>query len=66
MTGVVRTFNQRGFGFIETDKFPSGLYFHISAVLGRPHDVPEDAAVTFELGENSRGPCAVSIELQEG
>ncbi|MGD0756503.1 MAG: cold shock domain-containing protein [Bacteroidales bacterium] len=59
MQGLVKFFNShKGFGFIKTDEYESEIYVHVSSTLDK---IKEGDLVEFELGENSRGACALKV-----
>lgn len=47
-----------GYGFILDDESGEQVFFHFSQVNG---SVTEGDAVTFEMGKNNKGPCAVIV-----
>lgn len=59
-TGKVKFFNdQKGFGFISPDDGASDLFVHVSDIEG--DSLSEGQAVSFEVGEGKKGPCAVNV-----
>lgn len=57
--GTVKFFNtEKGFGFIQQES-GDDMFFHHSEVNGG--DLHEGEAVTFEIGEGRKGPCAVNV-----
>ena len=62
-TGTVKFYNgSKGFGFI-TKEDGNDLFFHISEVQGNE---PKDGdKVQFEIGEGSKGPCAVKVTVTD-
>jgi cold shock CspA family protein len=64
-TGTVRTFEPRlHYGFLSREGKPD-LFFHVNELVS-----PEDrllmilgAKVTFGIGANDRGPCAIGVEV---
>ena len=62
-TGKVKFFNtSKGFGFITKDD-GKDIFFHISEVQGLE---PKDGDnVEFEVGEGSKGPCALKVTVTD-
>jgi len=62
---VARFLEDKGFGFINTSVNEDDLFFHVSAVLNSEllPEIAEGTPVTFELGENREGPCAVKLKI---
>lgn len=59
MTGtVVRTFLERGFGFIKPDGNGPDLFFHFSNAVGVP---PVGGKVEFEETDTDKGPAAIAV-----
>jgi len=64
MTGIVRWYSAKGFGFV--DPSPSlgmdgkAIYFHICDVRGRTILKPGDA-VTFDVIPSPKGPKCVNV-----
>jgi len=60
-TGSVKFFNnEKGFGFIKQDS-GDDLFFHITQVEGA--EPKEGDKVEYEIGEGSKGPCAVKVRV---
>jgi CspA family cold shock protein len=58
-------FNEdRGFGFIKPDDGSADIFFHVSA-LREGDEITKDAAVTFEVGVDTKSgkTKAVSVDL---
>ena len=53
---------ERGFGYLEGDS-GERLFFHRNEWLGRPNwsRLTVGTVVTYLIGENNRGPCAVVV-----
>jgi len=52
LTGVVKFFDPRGFGFVSRDDGEEDLYFHVSELPGKRGSrfIEDGTPVTFELG----------------
>lgn len=62
-TGTVVFFsNIKNFGFIKTDQGGADLFVHFSSILMDGYKTlnPGDR-VSFEVGQNHKGPCAVNV-----
>jgi CspA family cold shock protein len=62
--GTVKWFNEdKGFGFIATDDGGKDLFVHHSEIKsgGGHASLNEGQAVTYEVGEGQKGPCAVNV-----
>ena len=60
--GTVKFFHeQKGYGFIQQPN-DDDIFVHISEVRGG-QALTKDQAVTFDVGEGKKGPCAVNVEL---
>ena len=64
LTGTVKFFNlEKAFGFITTDSDPKKDYFfHYSGQVDRDDILGTGAKVSFDIGENRRGECAVNVQ----
>ena len=61
-TGTVKFFNEeKGFGFVRDDESKDEYFFHISDCEEAMMPAQNDK-VSFELGENKRGPCAEDVK----
>jgi cold shock protein len=60
-TGKVKYYNaEKGFGFI--DRFgQKDIFFHIRGVIGTERQVKLGDIVSYELGRNLKGECAVNV-----
>jgi CspA family cold shock protein len=57
--GKVKWFDsQKGYGFIEHEK-GKDLFVHQDEVTG---NIKEGDAVTFEVGQGRKGPCALKVK----
>jgi len=67
MTGKIKNKNPRGFGFIIKDGAAAGekeIFFHSENVKGTTFDeIPEGAAVSFDLESGPKGPFAANVQL---
>ena len=64
-TGVIRNFyTHKGFGFIYPHDESDDLFFYLSEIqTDRELLIREGQAVSFEIGQNKKGECAVNIAL---
>lgn len=63
---VVRLIRERGFGFIEMENGQE-IFFHATGVVGYPFDnLAEGQAVSFEIGQDTRGRVqrAVTVRVE--
>ena len=62
-TGKVKWFNSRkGFGFIAPDGGGDDLFVHHSEIKTTGYaSLGEDQSVEFEIGQGTKGPCAVNV-----
>ena len=61
--GIVRLFDQRGFGFIRPTDGSEDVFFHVSELPGKPGSRAVDVGtpVQFELGVSRGKPAARNI-----
>lgn len=60
-TGYVKNyFQDRGYGFIIQDDGERELYVHAKDVSGQT--LSQGIHVTYEVGQNKKGPCAVKVQ----
>jgi CspA family cold shock protein len=61
--GTVKWFNaSKGFGFITPDEGGDDLFVHHSEIKTEGYASLDDGqAVTYEVGEGKKGPCANSV-----
>jgi cold shock protein len=62
-TGKVKWFNgKKGFGFIIPDEGGEELFVHHSEIkMGGYADLQEGQAVSYDVGQGKKGPCAVNV-----
>jgi CspA family cold shock protein len=62
-TGKVKWFNgKKGFGFIVPDEGGEELFVHHSEIkMGGYADLQEGQAVSYDVGQGKKGPCAVNV-----
>jgi len=65
-TGKVKWFNgKKGFGFIVPDEGGEELFVHHSEIkMGGYADLQEGQAVSYDVGQGKKGPCAVNVVPQ--
>ena len=61
--GTVKWFNaSKGFGFITPEDGGEDLFVHHSEIRTQGYaSLDEGQAVTFEIGQGKKGPCATSV-----
>lgn len=56
--------DHKGFGFIRPDDSDSDVFFHWSYLKQEGYKtIKPDTKVSFDLGENHKGPMAINIEF---
>ncbi len=62
-SGKVKWFNaNKGFGFITPEDGSEDLFVHHSEIQTEGYaSLDEDQAVTFEVGQGKKGPCANNV-----
>ena len=62
-SGTVKWFNEeKGFGFIAPEDGSKDLFVHHSEIkVNGFAKLEEGQAVSFEIGEGRKGPCAVNV-----
>ncbi len=62
-SGKVKWFNaDKGFGFITPEDGSADLFVHHSEIKTDGYaSLDEDQAVTFEVGQGKKGPCANNV-----
>lgn len=63
--GVIKTYNERGFGFIKPDNEKKDYFFHNSGVICAPIHIGEGVRVTFEPTQGPKGPRAEQVDIEE-
>lgn len=62
MKGIVKTLNQKGFGFISREGETKDLFFHSSELVGVTFDeLKTGEEVTFEITQGDKGPAATNV-----
>lgn len=63
LTGIVKFYNRsKGYGFIMADGSRKDYFFHYSH-LRNSNEVPNEGDhVSFDIGENRNGECAINVE----
>jgi len=57
--------DHKGFGFIRPDDSEADVFFHWSYLqLDGYKTIKPNARVSFEIGQNHKGPMATSIEIE--
>jgi len=62
---VATWFAARGFGFLKVAGRERDLFCHVKDLRGKPAELQRGQKVRFQIGEGSRGPHAISVELLE-
>jgi len=62
-SGKVKWFNaDKGFGFITPEDGSADLFVHHSEIKTEGYaSLDEDQAVTFDVGQGKKGPCANNV-----
>ncbi|MDD5099019.1 MAG: cold shock domain-containing protein [Candidatus Colwellbacteria bacterium] len=64
MEGVIKTLNDKGFGFITVEGDDKDLFFHGNDLKGvNFDDLKVGDKVTFEKASSEKGPNAVNVSL---
>ena len=59
---IKKLVSDRGLGFVDGER--GDLFFHHSEVQGVAfEELHEGQAVTYEVGEGRKGPCATSVQV---
>lgn len=67
--GRVTRFFAAGYGFVESPEYPNGIYFHVSALDGKPGTkwLAIDEQVRFTVGVRNGKPSVAKLQrLIEG
>jgi cold shock protein len=62
LTGKVKFFSDKGFGFVTEDESGKEYFVHISGV-NNGDELKEDDEVSFELAEGKKGLICVNVNL---
>lgn len=64
MKGIIKTINEKGFGFISREGEKKDIFFH-SSELRNAHfnDLRVGDAVEFGTGEGEKGPFATDVHV---
>lgn len=62
LSGKIKFFSEKGFGFIITDGTKEEVFFHVSGLID---EVNENDNVSFELTQGKKGLVATSVEVIE-
>lgn len=58
--------DKQGYGFIRPDGENRDIFFHWSYLqMDGFKTIKPDARVTFEVGDNHRGPMAIRIQIED-
>lgn len=61
--GKIKWFdNNKGFGFIIQDDSEGDLFVHFNDLECFPNLEPGER-VSFKMGKNDKGPCAINVQL---
>lgn len=64
MTGVIKTLNEKGFGFITPEGGEKDVFFHHSALVGVAfNDLKLGQQVSFDTEDSEKGPRAANVQL---
>jgi cold shock protein len=63
LTGRVKYYNRsKGYGFIKTDGSGKDYFFHYSKQINSNEIFNEGEKVSFDIGENKNGECAINVQ----
>jgi CspA family cold shock protein len=62
MSGKIKFFSEKGFGFIIVDDTKEEVFFHVSGLIDQ---INENDNVSFELVAGKKGQNAVNVEVIE-
>lgn len=66
---ITKVFNERGFGFIRSEEYPEGIFFHISEMADEKQFdcLKPGTSVSFnvENNEKTKRPMAINVEISK-
>ena len=70
MTGIIKTLNEKGFGFISCEGQAKDTFFHSNSLVGVTFEElqtkqrnGEEIKVSFELTQTEKGPAATNVAI---
>jgi len=65
MFGIIRKYNERGYGFIRITSNPTAedVFFHVSSLTFPEKQIKPPVPVEFEIGTHKGNPVARNIRL---
>jgi len=64
MIGKVQTINKdRAFGFIQSEEYPKGVFFHLKNYSGAFDELEKGDVVNFDPKETPKGMAAENVSL---
>ena len=63
MTGVIKSLNERGFGFVTPEGESKDVFFHSSALSGVTfEELRVGDALSFDTEDSDKGPRAINVK----
>ena len=63
MNGVIKSLNERGFGFVTPEGKDKDVFFHSSALVGVTfEELRVGDALSFDTEESDKGPRAINVK----